>query len=158
MSERRTGEAARQFRNRLKIPVTLESITGRIKDQLNIQCRVKEWHIFLSLSTLSSVFDGFVFFLYLSNTNLKILCSVIGYCTKTNTLLSSCYLPGSVSFVCFRPVFQIISSNETDNSCFFVFVLSSLISIFACFSRALDKREYLMIIFLFVIKTICCDP
>ena len=24
--------------------------------------------------------------------------------------------------------------------------------------RALDKREYLMIIFLFLIKTICCDP
>ena len=24
--------------------------------------------------------------------------------------------------------------------------------------RALDKREYLMIIFLFLMETICCDP
>ena len=27
-----------------------------------------------------------------------------------------------------------------------------------CVRRALDKREYLMIIFLILIETICCDP
>ena len=39
-------------------------------------------------------------------------------------------------------------------ACFYILVIMSHHKI----NRALDKREYLMIIFLILIKIICCDP
>ena len=46
------------------------------------------------------------------------------------------------------------AEHQTDQVLFLNFVKFEHFSVI----RALDKREYLMIIFLFLVKTMCCDP